>query len=143
MAAAIWRVGETRIAAERYRLRPRHDLPWDGPPQSADRTSGADEGGFCLNHPDIPDLEDMDMSLLPASRFSPSRGGHAPGDVRDAFIEAIEAYRAWKPGEPEPEVELRDELVPISSICRLLWNCDDVLASQDVYRFELACGVAP
>jgi hypothetical protein len=31
------------------------------------------------------------------------RCGHAPGHVRDMFLEAIEAYRAWQPGEPRAE----------------------------------------
>jgi hypothetical protein len=31
------------------------------------------------------------MSILINSRYNPARGGHAPGDLRTAFEEAVEA----------------------------------------------------
>jgi hypothetical protein len=31
--------------------------------------------------------------------------GHYPGHWRDAYLEAIEAYRYWKPGQPEPTID--------------------------------------
>ena len=69
----------------------------------------------------------MHAQILIRSTYRPSRGGHAPGDVRDAFLEAIDAHQAWQDGEPEPTVDLRDQAVPISRVCGLLWNCSDVL----------------
>ena len=65
--------------------------------------------------------------LLKFARFNPSRGGHAPGDVRDSFLQALEAYETWQYGEPEPLIELRGRKVTISHLCGLVWNCADVL----------------
>ena len=67
------------------------------------------------------------MSILTQSRYNPARGGHAPGDVRDAFLEAIEAFENWEDGDDEPTVEVRGSDLPISQACGLLWNCTDIL----------------
>ncbi len=75
----------------------------------------------------------MEDAMLSHSFFNPARGGHAPGDIRDAFEEAIEAFQQWDGGEPEPLVDVRDQDVPISRICGLLWNCTDIMPS-------VACG---
>ena len=70
------------------------------------------------------------MTVLKGSRFKPSRGGHAPGDVRDAFVEAAESWRHWEPDtESEPVVDLRDKPTPITTAIRLLWNCVDIMPS--------------
>jgi hypothetical protein len=65
------------------------------------------------------------------------RGGHFPGHVRDAFLEAVEAFTEWKPNTPEPtvtaEVAHEPRPITISAACRLLWNCSDVLPG-DAYR---------
>ena len=66
-------------------------------------------------------------SILTGSLYSPARGGHAPGDVRNAFFAAVEAYDTWEISEPEPTVELRGQRVPISQMCGLLWNCTDTM----------------
>ena len=66
----------------------------------------------------------------------PAKGGHAPGDVRDAFLEAITAFMEWKNGEPEPTVELREQQVPLSKLCGLLWNCRDILPGHAVTELE-------
>jgi hypothetical protein len=59
------------------------------------------------------------------------RGGHFPGHVRDAFLDAIEAFTAWKDGDPEQAVEMEHHYEPhpvsLSTMCGLLWNCTDVL----------------
>jgi hypothetical protein len=69
------------------------------------------------------------------------RSGHAPGHVRDAFCNAVEAFVAWKPGEPEPSVEYEvnhePRQVPVSHMCGLLWNCTDILPGN--YFHDLAC----
>jgi hypothetical protein len=49
----------------------------------------------------------------------------------------------WAPGEPEPTVELRDHMVPISQVCGVLWSCDDVVASGDVDALEMVIGERP
>ena len=71
------------------------------------------------------------MSMLKGSRFEPSRGGHAPGDVRDAFQEAVESWADWEPEtKPEPVVDLRDKPTPITAVINLLWNCTDIMPSD-------------
>jgi hypothetical protein len=60
--------------------------------------------------------------------------GHAPGHVRDTFLEAVEAYTNWAPGEPPPTVtrEIRYEphQIGLADACRLVWNCTDVLSGH-------------
>jgi hypothetical protein len=77
-------------------------------------------------------------SILAASRYKPAHGGHAPSDVRDAFLNAIDDLRSWQPGMPEPMAELRERQVPITVLCGLLWNCTDTLpslAGSEVWSF--------
>ena len=38
--------------------------------------------------------------ILTASCYKPALGGHAPSDVRDAFLNAIDDLRSWRPGMP-------------------------------------------
>jgi hypothetical protein len=66
-------------------------------------------------------------AILVGSSFHPARGGHAPGDLRDAFCEAVDAFDQWKAGAPEPTVELREQQLPISAVFGLLWNCSDIM----------------
>ena len=65
------------------------------------------------------------------------RYGHAPGHIREAFLNAIEEFMAWNDGEPEPTVDVEFDYVPnttpISAVCGLLWNCTDILPGS-VYR---------
>jgi hypothetical protein len=44
----------------------------------------------------------MQTSVLHHSSYSPLQGGHAPGDIREAFCDAVDAFDAWKDGEPSP-----------------------------------------
>jgi hypothetical protein len=62
------------------------------------------------------------------------RSGHAPGHIRDTFLEAIDAYADWSyrdGGEPPPTVtrEIRYEphQISLADACRLVWNCTDIL----------------
>ncbi len=68
------------------------------------------------------------MSILYVSRYRPSRGGHAPGDLRDAFCDLLEEFEAWEPDRPPPVVEVRGKMMSASALCGLLWNCTDILA---------------
>ncbi len=65
--------------------------------------------------------------ILLHSKYRPARGGHAPGDVRDAFLEAAELLRNHQVGMPIPTVELREQEMPLSALCGLLWNCTDIM----------------
>jgi hypothetical protein len=73
-------------------------------------------------------LFDMKPILI-GSSYKPGRGGHAPGDLRNAFLEALDAYESWEDGAAEPDVELRDRQVKLSAVAGLLWNCSDIVPS--------------
>ncbi len=59
------------------------------------------------------------------------RNGHAPGHVRQAFCDAIDAFLEWDGQKPEPSVFFETNYVPqkitISQACSLVWNCNDVM----------------
>jgi hypothetical protein len=73
------------------------------------------------------DVSAMQTSMLVGSGYSPSRGGHAPGDLREAFGDAVDAFEAWGGGDPGPTIEVRGGRLTVSAICGLLWNCSDVM----------------
>lgn len=78
----------------------------------------------------------MSQSVLIHSRYIPARGGHAPGDLRNAFLEAIEAFETWEKGADEPTVDVRDRPVTISRLCGLLWNCSDTMPGIEQRHLE-------
>jgi hypothetical protein len=59
--------------------------------------------------------------------------GHFPGYLREAFVEAVEAYQLWELGEPEPTVEIYTYDQPVqmlvSEVFRKLWHCTDIMPS--------------
>ncbi|WP_456077608.1 BRA0787 family protein [Hyphomicrobium album] len=57
----------------------------------------------------------------------PRYSGRAPGHVRNAFQDAIDAFFEWNSGEAEPRVEFADREIKISAVCSLVWNCTDIL----------------
>jgi hypothetical protein len=81
------------------------------------------------------------QSILAHTCYNPPRGGHAPGDIRDAFCEAVDAYEAWNDGEQEPTIEVRHQELAISDVCGLLWCCTDIMPSslytqiRDLFRW--------
>lgn len=58
------------------------------------------------------------------------RGGHSPAHVRDTFLAALNAYRKWQPGDPEPfvecEVRYEPRPIPITRADGLEWDCSDL-----------------
>jgi hypothetical protein len=68
-------------------------------------------------------------SVLVNSKYGPSRGSHTPGDIRDAFGRAVDAFVAWRQGTTaaEPEIEVREKQFTIREVCVLLWNCRDIV----------------
>lgn len=70
------------------------------------------------------------------AKFNPARGGHAPGHLRDAFLEAVEA------DGDNPYVDVGYDDVPMSllQLCGLLWNCTDILPSDACAMLDLAQG---
>ncbi len=71
-------------------------------------------------------------------------GGHAPGHIRDMFLEAIEAFARWPNGTPEPTVEFEVHYeprpIPLSRACGIVWNCSDILPS-DAFDMMVDCGL--
>ena len=59
--------------------------------------------------------------------YTPSRGGHAPGHLRDAFLKYLD-----EGGEDYASVENRyvKQEKPISRLIGQLWNCTDILPSM-------------
>jgi hypothetical protein len=54
-----------------------------------------------------------------------------PGQLRDLFWKAFDAYRDWQNGEPEPTCLIHYQ-EPISRACALLSNCTDILPENTI-----------
>ena len=71
---------------------------------------------------------------------------HAPGHVREMFVEAMKSYYRWKDGGPEPtvtyEINYEPHEITISEACGILWNCKDILPGED-FQMLKDCGVEP
>jgi len=64
----------------------------------------------------------------PRRRYHPGRGGHAPGHLREAFLDWLDVYVEMTPEETTPPpVEISGEMRPISWLLGQLWNCADIL----------------
>jgi hypothetical protein len=72
--------------------------------------------------------------------------GHAPGHIRDTFLEAVAAYVHWSPGDPSPTVtrEIRYEphQISLADACKLVWNCTDVLPGDAYNDLTRGCELA-
>lgn len=68
--------------------------------------------------------------VLSGSSYHPGRGGHAPGDLRDVFGDAVETLRVDPLAGRHSIVELRDQQVTIAEVCGQLVNCTDILPSH-------------
>jgi hypothetical protein len=72
--------------------------------------------------------------------------GHAPGHIRATFLEAVEAYANWSPGDHPPTVarEIRCEphQISLADACRLVWNCTDVLSGHAFNALTRDCELA-
>jgi hypothetical protein len=68
------------------------------------------------------------------------RHGHAPGHVRDTFVNAVDEFLNWKPGEAEPtvdyEVNYKSRPIPISRASTLVWNCTDIAPGDLVFELR-------
>lgn len=68
------------------------------------------------------------MSRLIYSKFNPARGGHAPGDLRAAFIDLVDTYvNGGEDDGPNPKTDLRGREVSLYELTGLLWNCRDIM----------------
>jgi transcriptional regulator with XRE-family HTH domain len=62
------------------------------------------------------------------TRYQAARGGHAPGHLRDGFLQWLEESLDLRPEAPlQPTVEINGEPRPISWLLGQLWNCTDTL----------------
>lgn len=61
---------------------------------------------------------------------------HAPSGVRQVFEDALEAVSAWKPGRPLPSVNVHGRDVGLDDVCRLVWNCTDMLSGRNWQHIE-------
>jgi hypothetical protein len=87
------------------------------------------------------------------------KSGHLGGHLRELFMEAVEAWKNWNDGEPEPTLVLEPQLefegnpgatdrnakrkprtLTISQVCGLLWNCSDILPGG-FFRDLQDCGL--
>jgi len=72
----------------------------------------------------------------PRRRYQSARGGHAPGHLRDAFLEWLEESIELPAEAPLPStVEISGQPKPITWLLGQLWNCSDILprsAFEDV-----------
>jgi hypothetical protein len=67
-------------------------------------------------------------------------GGPAKGHVREAFLDATDAYMNWEDGDPEPTVDFEGRPIPISRACSIVWNCSDILP-HDAVSTLVNCGI--
>ena len=57
--------------------------------------------------------------------YQPNRGGHAPGHLREAFVEWLD-----DPQQTEVVVGWNEERRRLSWLVGQLWNCTDILPSD-------------
>jgi hypothetical protein len=61
------------------------------------------------------------------------RSGHAPGHIRETFLDAIEAYARWSFGGGGTlptvvrEINYEPHQISLAEACGLVWNCTDIL----------------
>jgi len=78
----------------------------------------------------IEELIQVDPVPYPHSRrrYQPARGGHAPGHLREAFLEWLEVAVDLPHEAPlPPTVAINEQARPVSWLFGQLWNCTDAL----------------
>ena len=66
------------------------------------------------------------------SRYNPSRGGHAPGHLRNRFFELVETG--------ENDIDVKGEYPDIAKVSGLLWNCTDIMPGILCHILDLPNG---
>jgi hypothetical protein len=79
----------------------------------------------------------MTKTRMPGSFYRPATGGHAPGDLRDAFLLALESWRTDHDWKGDPVVNFRSQQTRLSTLCGLMWKCVDTMPGWD---FEEVAG---
>ena len=70
--------------------------------------------------------------------YRANRGGHAPGHLRDAFLEWLDKY--WFTDEDCDTVEIDGQRRPLRWLIGQLWNCTDILPGSYCDELELQIG---
>ncbi len=70
--------------------------------------------------------------------YKPSRGGHAPGHIREAFIEGVDQSFVSE-FTLDSEIEGQEGLTVRQAI-GLVWNCTDIMPSTECSTLELPIG---
>lgn len=65
--------------------------------------------------------------------------GHAPNDLRTAFLNLVEAYYR-SGGTTFPDQKVDDRWITAKALCGRLWNCIDVMPGDDVALLDLTGG---
>ena len=68
--------------------------------------------------------------------YRPNRGGHAPGDLREAFLTWAEEWWHSEPGHEPQTVEVAGVEKPIRWLLGQLWNCTDCVPGSTVRLLE-------
>ncbi len=71
--------------------------------------------------------------------FKANRGGHAPGYLRDAFLEWLPSWSHLVADQPDT-CEYDGETVPLKDVFGLLWNCTDIMPSTACEQLDLRQG---
>lgn len=69
-------------------------------------------------------------------RYRPNLGGHAPGHLREAFLEYLN-------GDPDSEtisIGYEEKAMPLRWLLGQLWNCTDILPEEYCTKLELMSG---
>jgi hypothetical protein len=71
----------------------------------------------------------------------PLHEGHAPIFLHYAFEDALDAFEAWRPGEPEPVVDCDGKATAISAVFGRMRTCTDILPVRILD--EIAAAIDP
>lgn len=68
------------------------------------------------------------------------RGGHFPGHLRNAFLQAIEIWYSSDDANPTVvfEDDYRERQITMAEACGIMWNCRDIL--PDSYGRDIEDG---
>lgn len=71
--------------------------------------------------------------IMKRPRYSATTGGHAPGHLRDAFLECLEN---WAEGQKMPE----RERLTFRELTGKLWNCTDIMPGSECDLLDIPTG---
>lgn len=72
-------------------------------------------------------------------RYSPSRGGHAPGHLREALLGCLDEGEPLKPDLMVPDCR-HGHPMPLQWLVGQLWNCPDCFPASACGDLEIPTG---